>query len=94
MVLTDHPDAKLILLEYHVEAGVASLESKQHVSLQDLNSRHSEFVNDIIVHPSGSVAIVCCYTGKLRVVLFKDGNIEIDYDIMCVFTFSLSLKCN
>lgn len=86
-MLTDHPDAKLVLISYSVNAGIATLESKQYVSLQDRTSRHSEFVNDIIVHPSGKVAVVSCYTGKLRIVTFKDGKIERDYDAMYVSLF-------
>lgn len=85
-MLTDHPDAKLIVLSYNVDAGVASLVSKEHIAIQDRASRHSEFVNDIFVHSSGRVAVVCCYTGKLRIVEFKQGKIALDYDVVYVYT--------
>ncbi len=59
-----------------------SLETIWSLSLFDRYARHAEFVTDIVMHPSGSVAVVSCYIGKLKVLHFKDGVIHRDFDVM------------
>lgn len=73
LVLTDHPDPRLIVLQYSTdEEGKASLKSKDYIELHDRYARPAEFVTDVFVSPSGQVAVVSCYTGKLKFVQFKD----------------------
>ena len=73
LVLTDHPDPRLLVLEYATdEEGKASLISKDYVELHDRYARPAEFVTDVFVSPSGQVAVVSCYTGKLKLVKFND----------------------
>ena len=73
MVLTDHPDPRLIVLEYVTdEDGKGSLVSKDYIELHDRYARPAEFVTDVFVSPSGQVAVVSCYTGKLKLVKFND----------------------
>ena len=84
LVLTDHPDPKLILLEYHTDKGTPELTETWSSSLYDRHARHAEYLNDIIVHPAGRAAIVSCYAGKLKVVTFKNGKVDSDFDVMSV----------
>ena len=48
------------------------------------NQRPAEFFNDVIVHPGGKLAIVSCYTGKLKGIVLKAGNYVSDFDASCV----------
>lgn len=74
LVLTDHPDPKLIILTYVVDnSGNSSIVSKEFVDLYDRYARPAEFVTDVAVDPTGQVAVVSCYTGRLKVVQFEDG---------------------
>lgn len=84
LVLTDHPDPRLLLLEYAVENGQASLSCTWHSSLFDRIARHAEFFTDIVVSPSRDLAVVSCYVGKLKVVRFVDGDVESEFEVMCV----------
>lgn len=84
LVLTDHPEPKLIQLTYEVAAGVASLVSNSHIDLQDRYARPAEFVTDVLVDPSGKVAAVSCYTGRLKVVRLEDGKIGTNFDVSYV----------
>ncbi|OCH88473.1 hypothetical protein OBBRIDRAFT_780096 [Obba rivulosa] len=81
VVLTDHPDAKLILLSGVADAARVNLVSQGHVSLQDRGGRYAEFVTDVFVHPAGEVAVVSCYAGKLKVVQFKHDSIDTHFDV-------------
>ncbi|OBZ68977.1 DNA damage-binding protein 1 [Grifola frondosa] len=93
LVMTDHPDPKLIVLAYVVEAGLGNLVTKGQQSLFDRASRHAEFITDVQVDPSGEVAVACCYVGKLKVVKLKDGEFEQPFDVstpelnLLAFTF-------
>ncbi|KAI0917003.1 hypothetical protein AcV5_007593 [Taiwanofungus camphoratus] len=92
LVLTDHPEPKLIQLTYEVAAGVASLVSNSHIDLQDRYARPAEFVTDVLVDPSGKVAAVSCYTGRLKVVRLEDGKIGTNFDVSIPELFVLGLS--
>ena len=85
LVLTDHPDPKLILLTYSPNGDTPELTEKWTCSLHDRVARPAEYLNDIIVHPAGRVAIVSCYTGKLKVLTFEGGDVDKNFDVMCVY---------
>ncbi|KZT11975.1 uncharacterized protein LAESUDRAFT_746751 [Laetiporus sulphureus 93-53] len=93
LVLTDHPDPKLIPLAYEVdESGTASLISKEGIDLHDRDARPAEFVTDVFVDPSGHVAIVSCYTGRLKLVQLENGEVTgIPTDISIPELYILSL---
>lgn len=77
-----HPDPELVFLTYvESEAGVGELIAQKHLALYERTPRAAEFFNDVLVHPSGKLAIVSCYTGKLKVITFKAGNYEGDFDV-------------
>ncbi|EMD31691.1 hypothetical protein CERSUDRAFT_109269 [Gelatoporia subvermispora B] len=76
LALTDHPDVKLIVLGGVTDDSGLTLVTKGHVSLQERGGRVAEFVTDVFVHPGGEVAVVSCYAGMLKVVQFKEGNID------------------
>ncbi|KDQ62210.1 hypothetical protein JAAARDRAFT_121297 [Jaapia argillacea MUCL 33604] len=81
-VLTDHPDPRLIILSYtKPHEAHPELVSKHSVPLHERTSRHAEFFNDVLVHPSGRVALVSCYAGKLKVVVFNDAQYGRDFDV-------------
>ncbi|KAL5524495.1 hypothetical protein ACEPAF_9635 [Sanghuangporus sanghuang] len=82
LILTDHPDPRLILLNY-VEGSAGStpsLKTLKMVSLHERNSRPAEYVNTCLVDHKGKVAVSCSYTGKLRVLELEDGLISSDFD--------------
>lgn len=81
-MLTDHPDPKLILLKFDDSKEIPELTDAWSESLFDRNGRHAEYVTDIIVHPAGRAAVVSCYTGKLRVLSFKAGQVDKNFDVM------------
>ncbi|KAJ3557088.1 hypothetical protein NM688_g1656 [Phlebia brevispora] len=82
LVLTDHPDPRVILLEYIVKEGQATLECTWSSSLYDRATRHAEFFTDIVVSPSKDVAVVSCYIGKLKVLQFADGEVKSDFEVL------------
>ena len=86
LVLTDHPDPKVIVLHYAVsDCGGPSLISPRTLALTERNARPTEFLHDIIVDPSGQLAVVCCYTGKVKVLMLESGSIANDFDVSYVF---------
>ncbi|KAJ7645598.1 mono-functional DNA-alkylating methyl methanesulfonate N-term-domain-containing protein [Mycena polygramma] len=78
IVMLDHPEPELIFLTY--TQGTLSITKRLALAEINLTQRPAEFFNDIIVHPDGNLAIVCCYTGKLKVVALKNGNYKSDFD--------------
>lgn len=70
------------MLEYTTDdEGKASLISKDCIELHDRYARPAEFVTDVFVSPSGQVAVVSCYTGKLKLVQFNDKKRPDAFDI-------------
>lgn len=84
MVLTDHPDPELIFLSYSLEDNIRELKTLHHLSLYERSARPAEFFTDVLLDPSGSVLVVSCYTGKLKVVVLDGGAYENDFDVTCV----------
>ncbi|KAJ3733076.1 CPSF A subunit region-domain-containing protein [Lentinula guzmanii] len=92
LVLLDHPDPEILILNYTETSERASgrLNIKHQVPLDERGSRPAEFCLDAIVHPSGEFAVVSCYTGKLKVVMVESGevvNIQIPELNLLSFTF-------
>jgi DNA damage-binding protein 1 len=91
--MTDHPYPELIFLSYSTSHNgtrtVAELKTLHHLSLHERSARIAEFLNDVLLDPSGSVAVISCYAGKLKVVVMSGGNYQRDFDISCVFLFCL-----
>ena len=83
LLLTDHPDPRLVFLSYSTpSSGSPFLKSLKTLNLHHHNVRPSEFLNCISVDPSGRVAVVHDYAGKIRVVELGDGLCKSDFDIM------------
>ncbi|KAJ3744599.1 CPSF A subunit region-domain-containing protein [Lentinula detonsa] len=92
LVLLDHPDPEILILNYTETSERASgrLNIKHQVPLDERGSRPAEFCLDAIVHPSGRFAVVSCYTGKLKVVMVESGevvNVQIPELNLLSFTF-------
>lgn len=80
-----HPDPELIFFSYsEAETGSGELMMRKQLSLYERTPHPAEFFNDVLVHPSGKLAVVCCYAGKLKIVLFNAGNYLRDFDVSCV----------
>ncbi|KAJ3991663.1 CPSF A subunit region-domain-containing protein [Lentinula boryana] len=92
LVLLDHPDPEILILNYTETSERASgkLNIKHQIPLDERGSRPAEFCLDAIVHPSGAFAVVSCYTGKLKVVMVESGevvNVQIPELNLLSFTF-------
>ncbi|THH31175.1 hypothetical protein EUX98_g3000 [Antrodiella citrinella] len=81
LVMTDHPDPRIIVLAYEKENGVSRLVDASSTSLHDRIARHAEFCNDVVVDPTGRIAVVSCYAGKLRILVFGEGVVEEEFDV-------------
>ncbi|KAI0826862.1 CPSF A subunit region-domain-containing protein [Trametes gibbosa] len=81
LVMTDHPDAKLVLMSYRSEGGVSALTSGSSQSLVDSAARQAEFVTDFQVDPTGQVVVASCYAGKLKVVKIEGGELRQAFDV-------------
>ncbi|KAA1475747.1 hypothetical protein DENSPDRAFT_842582 [Dentipellis sp. KUC8613] len=83
IVMTDHPEPKLAILSYSVSpSGEGALSRLRVVDLQERGSlRHAEFFHDVVVSPSGDVALASCYVGKLKVLVFDDGKFKQEVDV-------------
>jgi DNA damage-binding protein 1 len=80
--MIDHPNPELIFLTY---TG-GSLIMTYRLELFQRNQRPAEFFNDVIVHPAGKLAIVSCYTGKLKGIVLSAGNYKDEFDASCVLS--------
>ena len=86
VLMVTHPEPELVLMTYtESETGGAELVVKKQLTLLDRSPRLSEFFNDVLVHPSGTLAVVYCYSGKLKVVTLKAGSYQQDFDLSYVF---------
>jgi len=85
LIMVDHPDPEIIFLSYSESgAGTGELTPKKHLSLFERSPRPAEFFNDVLVDPAGKLAVVSCYTGKLKIILLKAGSYDQDFDVSCV----------
>jgi DNA damage-binding protein 1 len=86
LLLLGHPDPELVFLSYsESETGAGELTARKQLSLHERTPRPAEFFNDVLIHPSGKLAVVSCYTGKLKIIKFKAGNYQEDFDVSCVY---------
>ncbi|KAJ7069995.1 mono-functional DNA-alkylating methyl methanesulfonate N-term-domain-containing protein [Mycena amicta] len=88
IVLLDHPEPELIFLtftanELKVTKCLDIAEQKPTAEFCDHNS--------LVVHPDGKLAVVSCYTGKLRCIRLKRGNYDSDSDAQITEYVILSL---
>ncbi|KAF9454820.1 hypothetical protein P691DRAFT_716708 [Macrolepiota fuliginosa MF-IS2] len=82
VVMLAHPDPELIFLSYaESEHGLAELQPTKHISLYERTPRPAEFLNDILAHPSGKLAVASCYAGKLKIINLKAGRYQDDFDV-------------
>ncbi|KIL67911.1 hypothetical protein M378DRAFT_185481 [Amanita muscaria Koide BX008] len=82
VLMVAHPDPELVFFTYNEsESGTGELIVKKQLPLFERSQRPAEFFNDILVHPSGQLAIVSCYTGKLKLIKLKAGNYQEDFDV-------------
>ncbi|KAF8133979.1 CPSF A subunit region-domain-containing protein [Boletus edulis] len=93
LVLTDHPDPELVFLLFTAaKSGEKDLTVTFHLPLFERNARPAEFCHDVLVDPSGAVAVVSIYAGKLKiVVLTEEGGYERDSDASVLELNLLSL---
>ena len=93
-MLTDHPDPRFIVLSLSDTSGQPELTTAFFLPLSERTGRHAEHFTDILVHPDGQVAAISCYAGKLKVVVFKNGKHERDFDVQYVevICFHVSLQ--
>lgn len=77
-MLTDHPDPELILLEYDDRLG--RLTQVKGQSMYEQGPRPMEYLNTVVIDPAGKYAIVCCYAGKLKVIVFVGDDDEEEED--------------
>ncbi|KAG6878094.1 hypothetical protein C0993_012421 [Termitomyces sp. T159_Od127] len=77
-----HPDPELIFLAYSENSYGSQLTATKQLSLYERTPRSAEFFNDIVVHPSGKLAVASCYVGKLRIIKLKAGDYEEDFDVV------------
>jgi DNA damage-binding protein 1 len=93
VVLLAHPDPELIFLSYtESESGPAELQLTKQLSLYERTPRPAEFFNDVLVHPSGKLAVVSCYLGKLKIINLKAGRYQNDFDAMLIFQSAFLLS--
>ncbi|KAJ7242817.1 mono-functional DNA-alkylating methyl methanesulfonate N-term-domain-containing protein [Mycena haematopus] len=78
IVMLDHPEPELVFLTY--TGGTLSTTKRLELVERNHNQRPAEFFNDVLVHPDGELALVSCYTGKLKVVALQNGNYKSDCD--------------
>ncbi|TFK20000.1 hypothetical protein FA15DRAFT_673909 [Coprinopsis marcescibilis] len=91
-LMTSHPDPELVFFSYkELEGGSAELVATKSLSLFERSPREAEFFNDLVVHPSGEVAVASCYVGKLKVIKLKSGGYEKDFDLSLLELNVLSL---
>ncbi|KAF8630852.1 hypothetical protein AX17_005211 [Amanita inopinata Kibby_2008] len=83
VLMIAHPDPELIFFTYiEPEGGAAELVVKKQLALYERTPRPAEFFNDILVHPSGQLAVVSCYTGKLKIIKLKAGSHREEFDVL------------
>ncbi|KAG2758166.1 hypothetical protein P692DRAFT_20763238 [Suillus brevipes Sb2] len=79
LVLTDHPEPELIFLSFTVNS--TGITATKYLSLSERSARPAEFCHTLLVDPSGGVAVVSAYTGKLKVVVLdRNGQYDRDFD--------------
>ncbi|PPR07110.1 hypothetical protein CVT24_010946 [Panaeolus cyanescens] len=92
LVMLTHPEPELLFLSYsESESEDSTLVVEESISLFERTPRLAEFFTNVIIHPSGSLAIASCYAGKLKVLKLKAGRCIDNFDISCPEINVLSL---
>ncbi|KAH6912768.1 mono-functional DNA-alkylating methyl methanesulfonate N-term-domain-containing protein [Coprinopsis sp. MPI-PUGE-AT-0042] len=82
VLMTSHPDPELVFFAYkELEDGGAALSVTKSISLHERSPREAEFCNDLLIHPSGKLAVASCYAGKLKIIKLKAGDYVQDFDL-------------
>ena len=82
VVMFTHPDPEFLILSYEeAQSGQGRLVVQKQIPLFERPRRMAEFFTDCIIHPSGKLAIVSCYAGKLKVIRLKGGKYVEDFDV-------------
>jgi len=85
VLMTTHPEPELVFISYKGEENSrGELVIEKQLSLHERSPRIAEFFTDILIHPSGKLAIVSCYAGKLKIVTLKAGQYAQDFDVSYV----------
>lgn len=81
-----HPDPEVLFFSFEESVnGQKQLVVNHTVLLQERGTRPAEFFNDLLIHPSGKVAIVHCFMGRIKVIQLKAGDYEQDSDAAYVW---------
>lgn len=82
VVMLTHPDPEFIILSYEEDqSGHKKLLLQKQIPLFEKSRRIAEFFTDCIIHPTGKLAIVSCYAGKLKVINLRGGRYVEDFDV-------------
>lgn len=77
-----HPDPEVLFFSFEESLnGQKKLVVNRALLLQERGTRPAEFFNDLLVHPSGKIAIVHCFMGRIKVIQLKAGDYDEDYDV-------------
>lgn len=77
--MLDHPEPELLFLVY--SEPLAQLVVKKQLPLYERSARVAEFFNNLLVDPSGTLAVVSCYTSRLKIIQLSDGKYAGDFDV-------------
>jgi DNA damage-binding protein 1 len=77
-----HPDPEIIFFTYAENAdGRKELVENYSLSLHERPATGTaEFFNDLLIHPSGKLAVAHCYSTRIKIIELKAGNYVGDYD--------------
>jgi len=82
ITMLTHPDPEILILSYEEDQSrQGRLVVQKQILLFEKPRRMSEFFTDCIIHPSGKLAIVSCYAGKLKVIGLRGGQYVEDFDV-------------
>lgn len=91
LVLTDHPEPELVFLRFTVsKSGERDLSATRRLALfgEGESARPAEFCHDVLVDPSGAIAVVSIYTGKFKIItLTEEGCHEDDFNVSSACNF-------
>jgi len=77
-----HPDPELLILSFdESENNNGQLVVEKRITLFERSLRLAEFFTNFLIHPSGRLAVVSCYAGKLKVINLKGGQHTSDFDV-------------
>ncbi|RXW24467.1 hypothetical protein EST38_g1372 [Candolleomyces aberdarensis] len=77
-----HPDPEIIFFTY-AERTDGRMELSVNYSLvlhERPTTGTAEFFNDLLIHPSGKLAVAHCYSTRIKIIELKAGNYVGDYD--------------